>query len=110
MIEQIIIHLTRNNIYDKKQHGFTKRKNTVTNLLEALNIWSEALSHGIPVDIIYLDLLKAFDKVPHHRLIKQLKKYGIDGTLLAWIKNFLSDRKQAVRVKGTISEERNVTS
>lgn len=49
----------------------------VTNLLEALNIWSEALMHGIPVDMIYLDYAKAFDSVPHQRLLRQVKSHGI---------------------------------
>ena len=110
VIEHIINHLTTNLIYDKKQHGFTKKRSTVTNLLEALNVWSEAVSHNIPVDVIYLDLEKAFDKVPHRRLIKQLKRYGIEGSLLAWIENFLSNRKQSVRVRSKTSKELNVTS
>jgi hypothetical protein len=63
--EYIKLHLTTNHRDDKSQHGFTSKKSTVTNLIEALNIWSEALSHGLPVDIIYLDFEKAFDKVPH---------------------------------------------
>ena len=108
--ETIIKHLKENLIYDKRQHGFTSKRSTVTNLLEALNIWSEALSHNLPVDIIYLDLEKAFDKVPHHRLILQLQRYGISGKVLQWIKSFLSGRTQAVRVGGAISQEMPVTS
>ena len=110
IVEHIIKHLTENNIYDKKQHGFTAKKSTVSNLLEALNIWSEALSHHLPVDIIYLDLEKAFDKVPHGRLIQQLKRYGIEGSLLMWIEDFLSNRKQSVKVNGKTSDEQDVTS
>ena len=110
VVDCIIQHLTSNIIYDKRQHGFTKKRSTETNLLEALNIWSEALSHHLPVDVIYLDLEKAFDKVPHHRLILQLKRYGIDGDLLSWIQSFLSNRKQLVKVGDQQSEEASVLS
>ena len=68
--EHIRENAIRNNTQDKAQHGFTKQKSTVTNLIEALNVWTEALSHGLPVDIVYLDFEKAFDKVPHKRLLK----------------------------------------
>ena len=97
-------------VYDKRQHGFTKRRSTVTNLLEALNVWTEALSHHLPVDVIYLDLEKAFDKVPHHRLILQLQRYGIKGDILTWIESFLSNRKQLVKVGDQQSQESNVIS
>ena len=53
--ESILQHLVINNLEDIHQHGFTHGKSTVTNLIQALNVWSEALSHGIPVDVIYLD-------------------------------------------------------
>ena len=85
-------------------------KSTTTNLIEALNIWSEALSHGLPVDIIYLDYEKAFDKVPHHRLILQLSKYGIKGNILNWIKDYLNNRSQKVRVNGCYSKTSPVKS
>ena len=61
----IRIHLSTNNKQDPSQHGFTPKRSTVTNLIEALNIWTEALSHGLPVDIVYLDFEKAFDKVSY---------------------------------------------
>ena len=49
-----------------------------------------------PVDIIYLDFRKAFDTVPHVRLLKKLEAYGVAGKLLNWIRDFLSNRKQRV--------------
>ena len=103
-------HLTSNNKHDPGQHGFTPKKSTVTNLIEALNIWSEALSHGLPVDIIYLDYEKAFDKVPHERLLSQLYRFGIRGNLLLWIKDYLHERTQKVRVNGSCSSTAPVLS
>ena len=49
-----------------------------------------------PVDIIFLDFQKAFDKVPHKRLLHKLAAHGIGGELLLWIENWLSGRKQRV--------------
>ena len=103
-------HLILNNKQDHCQHGFTSHKSTVTNLIEALNLWTEALSHGLPVDIVYLDFEKAFDKVPHERLLLQLYKYGIRGDILAWIKDYLHNRSQKVRVNGVHSSTAPVLS
>ena len=108
--EAILLHLILNNLEDLHQHGFTKGKSTATNLIQALNIWSEALSHGIPVDVIYLDYEKAFDKVPHQRLIRELYRQGIRGAVLAWITDFLHDRKQRVRVNDEYSDFNTVLS
>ena len=57
-----------------------------------------------------LDFMKAFDKVPHKRLLEKVKSYGIDGDILAWIRSFLEDRKQRVVVNGKHSSWREVTS
>ena len=62
------------------------------------------------VDVIFLDLAKAFDKVPHKRLLLKLKDHGIDGKVLQWIENWLKGRKQMVHVKGFASNWLPVTS
>ena len=62
------------------------------------------------VDQIYLDLQKAFDKVPHRRLLYKLQKYGISNKLLAWIESFLSQRTQRVKVNGKLSRKAKVCS
>ena len=59
---------------------------------------------------MYLDFQKAFDSVPHKRLLSKLKGYGIQGNPLKWIENFLKDRKQRVQVEGSSSEWADVTS
>ena len=108
--EAILLHLIMNNLEDLHQHGFTHGKSTVTNLIQALNVWSEALSHGVPVDVIYLDYEKAFDKVPHQRLLRELYRQGIRGSVLGWITDFLHQRKQRVRVNDEFSEYSTVLS
>ena len=115
VLEKIIVkliqkHLKSNLLEDLHQHGFTVNKSTITNLIEALNIWTEALSHGLSIDIIYLDYEKAFDKVPHERLILQLNRYGISGDILRWIKDYLTNRTQQVRVNGHYSSSSAVRS
>ena len=107
---QIVQHIKTNHLACSQQHGFTKGRSTTTNLLEALNIWSEAMMHGIPVDILFLDYSKAFDTVPHRRLMKQIESFGIYGQALQWINSFLSNRRQQVRANGEVSDFRPVES
>ena len=104
IVKQIISHIRENQLVSLRQHGFTTGKSTTTNLLEVLNIWTEALMHHIPVDVLYLDYRKAFDTVPHRRLLNQVRSFGITGEALGWIEAFLSNRKQKVRVNGSESQ------
>ena len=71
------------------QHGFVNKKSCFTNLLDVYNDWT---LQGYGVDVIYLDYKKAFDSVPHCHLMRKLKAYGIDGTLLLWFENYFSGR------------------
>ena len=59
--------------------------------------------HNIPVDVLYLDYQKAFDCVPHKRLMQQVKSFGITGPALNWVAAFLTNRQQKVRVNGSES-------
>ena len=95
--------LTQNNLMTPYQHGFTKGKSCLTNLLTALNDWTLSLDNSFETDVIYLDFQKAFDTVPHYRLIKKLDAYGIKSTLLLWIKDFLNGCLQQVVLNGLAS-------
>ena len=68
------------------------------------------MARGGTVDSIYLDFQKAFDTVPHKRLIGKLESYGIGGNLLSWIISFLTDRTQEVIVNGITSSTQPVLS
>ena len=68
------------------------------------------LDEGKPVDVIYLDFQKAFDKVPHRRLLKKLEYHGITNKITTWIKSWLSNRTQRTVVGGETSSWRDVTS
>ena len=101
---QLLRHLKENELDCLAQHGFVKNKSVTTNLLEALNIWTEALFHNLPVDVLYLDYSKAFDTVPHQRLLKQVESFGVTDLALQWIEGFLSNRRQKVRVNNEVSD------
>ena len=92
----ILAHLIEQQLLAPEQHGFLPKRSCVTNLLEAYEIMCEALEDGVPIDVIYTDFCKAFDIVPHKRLLHKLQAYGIRGQLLAWIRDWLTDRVQRV--------------
>ena len=69
-----------------------------------------SLDKNTPVDAVYLDFKKAFDTVPHNRLLTKLESYGVTGKVLEWVKTFLSDRKQYVKVNNASSNCLPVTS
>ena len=68
------------------------------------------LVNGYPVDAIYLDFAKAFDTVPHRRLLLKLEKYGVTGELMKWIQAFVCGRTQRVVLKGLMSSWKQVLS
>ena len=70
----------------------------------------DILDSGDMVDVIYCDFMRAFDTVPHRRLIRKLETYGVTGNLLNWIHSFLTGRKQRVCVGGTFSMWTDVIS
>ena len=62
--------MERNNVFTEAQHGFVKGRSCITQLLELMEELTEALDSNEDIDIIYLDFRKAFDRVPHKRLLK----------------------------------------
>jgi len=65
--------------------------------------WTSALNLGKQVEVVYTDFAKAFDKVPHQRLLIKLKSYGLDDRLISWISDFLCCRTQRVRIDSSYS-------
>ena len=102
--DQLVEYLQKHSIIAPSQHGFTSGRSCLTNLTEFLEFVTNQLDHKTPVDAIYLDFSKAFDKVPHKRLLLKLKGIGIKGQLLEWITDWLSNRSQQVQVKGSLSD------
>ncbi|MGE5822757.1 MAG: reverse transcriptase domain-containing protein [Nitrososphaerota archaeon] len=108
--DNIINHVHKFKLIKESQHGFVSKKSCLTNLLEFLEFVSDYVDQGYPIDVIYLDFQKAFDKVPHKRLMKKVEAFGITGIAYKWIENWLSDRKQRVVLSGNGSEWINVKS
>ena len=108
--DKIIEHLERNNLLCKHQHGFRRGHSCLTQLLNHINTVLLNFINNKDTDCIYLDYAKAFDKVDHEILIHKLQCYGIQGTLLEWIKSFLNNRYQCVSVNGTHSYTSKVIS
>ena len=65
-----------------------------------MDLLTKSLDEGVPVDVIYMDLQKAFDTVPHKHLLYKMEYYGIMDNLLRWIAGFLSNRRQCVVLNG----------
>ena len=110
IIKSLNEHLINNNILSEHQYGFVSGRSTITQLIVTLNEWLYNLDNDIPTDAAYMDFRKAFDSVPHKRLINKLKAYKIDGPILKWIISFLSDRFQYVKLNNPSSSKLKVTS
>ena len=108
--DRLLKHMMSNGILSDRQHGFVPGRSCVTQLLEVLDLWTEALENGISIDAIYLDFAKAFDTVPHERMMAKLRGYGVDGAVLNWIRSFLTGRRQRVCIRGAESAWTEVRS
>ena len=83
----------RNKLLSNKQYRFVHGRSTMLQLLNMLDKWTEELESGGQIDVIYTDYEKAFDKVPHRRLINKVASFGLLSMITEWIKTFLSDRQ-----------------
>ena len=108
--DELVEYLEGNRLLKETQHGFRKRRSCLTNLLSFLDRVTEELDRGGGMDVVYLDFAKAFDKVPHQRLLRKLERYGVSGNVLAWIRGWLLDRWQRVGVRGNWSGWRRALS
>ena len=106
----IMKHLDIHKILTDSQHGFRARRSCETQLLETLDDITKRAANNKQIDIILLDFSKAFDKVPHKRLLNKLNYYGIRSNTLQWIYSFLRDRKQLVLLEGVKSSTATVDS
>ena len=106
----IFRHLIDNDIIKSSQHGFLKGRSTTTALLSFSNKIQKSLDQSMCVDTAYFDFSKAFDSVRHDFLIDKLLNIGINGSLLKWIIDYLSNRTQIVNVNGFKSSEKKICS
>ena len=103
-------HLESNNILTNLNHGFRKGYSCETQLLTTTHDFLTSFDSNKQVDIAILDFSKAFDTVPHDRLLQKLNHYGITGTLHNWLTTFLTQRQMTVVIEGTSSEATTVDS
>ena len=108
--DRIIKFMKNEGLFSNRQYGFISGRSTSLQLLKVLDKWTEALDSGLSIDCIYMDYAKAFDTVPHRRLIYKLSSYGINAGAVSWIENFLENRTQQVIVQGEESAWKPVTS
>ena len=102
--------LVKHKLINTSQHGFLKARSCLTNLLCFFEEITKWVDDGSPVDVVYLDFQKAFDKVPHQRLILKLKAHGIGNDVINWIEKWLTHRRQRVILDGEISNWKSVLS
>ncbi len=97
-------------IMSTKQHGFRHGRSCLTNLLNPSEQWTRALAKKSGVDVIYFDFRKAFDCVPHLRLLQKLDQLGISGRLYSLGQWFLTKRTLLVKVGEGYSKFMEITS
>eukprot|EP00745_Piridium_sociabile_P022913 TRINITY_DN35723_c0_g2_i2.p1 TRINITY_DN35723_c0_g2~~TRINITY_DN35723_c0_g2_i2.p1 ORF type:complete len:257 (-),score=48.22 TRINITY_DN35723_c0_g2_i2:83-853(-) len=106
----VMRHFDNHQILTDAQHGFRKKRSCETQLILTVHEMAQQLAQGAQVDVVLLDFSKAFDKVPHARLLQKLDFYGIRNNTLKWICSFLSQRQQQVILEGNLSSTIEVTS
>ena len=99
-----------NNLLSSHQYGFRPGYSCTSQLIHLFHEWAKALDKRLSTDVIFLDFEKAFDSVPHDRLLLKLERFGITGSLLSWLSNFLQGRSQRVVIEGCQSDWAPVTS
>ena len=87
----IINHLDKNNLIRPSQHGFMHQKSCTTNLIEFFENVTKSIDESHAIDILYFDFAKAFDKVPHQRLLQKLKCLRLNENVVTWIANWLKN-------------------
>ncbi|CAM4674493.1 unnamed protein product [Caretta caretta] len=109
--ESILKHLHERKVIRNSQHGFTKGKSCLTNLIAFYDEITGSVDEGKAVDVLFLDFSKAFDMVSHSILVSKLKKYGRDECTIRWVESWLDCRARGgVVINGSMSSWQPVSS
>ncbi|CAM5160640.1 unnamed protein product [Eretmochelys imbricata] len=108
--ESILKHLEERKVIRNSQHGFTKGKSCLTNLITFYDEITGSVDEGKAVDVLFLDFSKAFDTISHSILASKLKKSGLDEWTIRWIESWLDHQTQWVVINGSISSWQPVSS
>ena len=103
-------HLDKHNILVDFQHVFRNKRSCESQLVITTEDIARNLDNNQQVDMLILDFSKAFDTVPHKRLLKKLESYDINGNILSWLEAWLTQREQQVTIEGDKSSTAKVTS
>jgi hypothetical protein len=108
--DALMKYFDQNNLLSDNQYGFIPGRSCTLQLLVCIERWSKDIEDGLPVDVVYTDLGKAFDTVSHRKLGHKLSSIGVKGNILEWIMEFLAGRRQKVRIEDSYSDWENVKS
>ena len=108
--KHLITHLEKYNILTSLNHGFRSGYSCETQLLLTIDDLTKNYNSGTQTDVAILDCSKAFDTVPHDKLLSKLRSYGVTDPHLSWLSNFLSKRTMRVMCEGAESSDAYVES
>ena len=101
---------TSQNILNPQQHGFRHNHSCQTQLIDFIDEIQKIMNARQQTDLLFIDFSKAFDTVPHRRLLNKLQFYSVQGPVLHWISSWLTDSHQRVIVDGESSSATSVIS
>jgi hypothetical protein len=90
--------------FDCRQFGAIRGRSTTHALIDIVNTWHQALDNSQSTRTLFVDYSKTFDHVDHATVLEKMSALGVDPELMTWLRSFLSNRQQRVKVGGCFSK------